>query len=126
MFLDLFDVTIILVTKKINIFMDNDQQKNLFDELGLGVQFVDVELGGVYPIYGVITKFINDVPGNIVVLINDNIEATMNLADDKLIQTLKNRSFDPGIFVCVITQTKPTICADCSTVIFGKNNNMVQ
>jgi hypothetical protein len=102
------------------------EEKNLFEDLGLSVQFGDVELGQVYPIYGLITKFVSDEPGNIIVRINENIEATMNVGEQDKIDTLKNRSFDPGIFVCTITEIGQVIKADCSTVIFGKNNNMVQ
>jgi len=105
---------------------EENQDKNLFDELGLKVQFSDVSLGETYPIYGTITKFIDETPGNIVVLINDHIEATMNVVDVDKIDVLRTRCFDPGIFVCVITQKEPSICAECTTVVFGKNNNSVQ
>lgn len=105
---------------------EENQDKNLFDELGLAVAFAEVNLGQPYPVYGIITKFISDSPGNIVVLINDHIEATMNVVDDDKIATLKNRCFDPGIFVCTFTQKDPSLRADCSTVIFGKTNNVVQ
>lgn len=105
---------------------DENQQKNLFDELGLDVAYADVTLGVTYPIYGAITKFLDTTPGSIVVLINDHIEATMNVVDEQKIELLKNRCFDPGIFVCTFTQTLPELKADCSTVVFGKNNNMEQ
>lgn len=103
-----------------------EDDKNLFDDLGLSVEFGDVEVGQVYPIYGLITKFISDEPGNIVVRINENVEATMNVGEQDKIDILKNRSFEPGIFVCTITELGTLIKADCSTVIFGKNDNTVQ
>lgn len=103
-----------------------EQSKDLFDDLGLSIQFSDVTLGQTYPIYGMITKFISDAPGNVIVVINENIEATMNVEDEAKIETLKNRSFESGIFVCTITDAGSPIKADCSTVIFGKNNNAVQ
>lgn len=105
---------------------EENQEKNLFDELGLDVKFAEVSLGEVYPIYGTITKFVDDTPGNIIVMINDHIEARMNVVEEDKIDLLKNRCFDPGIFVCTITQTTPSISAECSTVVFGKNNNTVQ
>lgn len=108
------------------LMSDENQDKNLFDELGLSVAFADVSLGQMYPVYGSITKFISDTPGNIVVMINDHIEATMNVVEDDKIAVLKNRCFDPGIFVCTFTQKDPELRAACSTVIFGKNNNTVQ
>ena len=102
------------------------EDKNLFEDLGLSVQFGDVEVGQAYPIYGVITKFVSEEPGNVIVIINENIEVTMNVAEEDKINVLKNRTFDPGIFVCTITEVDKLIKAECSTVIFGKNNNMVQ
>lgn len=102
------------------------EEKNLFEDLGLSVEFGSVEVGQVYPIYGLITQFVSEAPGNVIVKINDNIEATMNIEDQDKIDVLKNRSFDPGIFVCTITQVDTLIKAECSTVIFGKNNNAVQ
>lgn len=101
-------------------------EKNLFEDLGLTVELGEVEVGQIYPVYGVITEFISDEPGNLVVKINNNIEATMNVADLDKIGILKNRTFDPGIFVCTITKVDGTIYAECSTVIFGKDSNVVQ
>lgn len=100
--------------------------KDLFDDLGLSVGLGEVEVGQVYPIYGVITDFISEEPGNLIVKINENIKATMNVVDLDKIDVLKNRTFDPGIFVCSITKVDEFIYAECSTVIFGKNNNVVQ
>jgi hypothetical protein len=105
---------------------DSTENKNLFDELGLSVQESNVEVGQIYPIYGSITKFINMEPGNVVVIINNQIEARMSLDDIDKIDILSRRAFDPGIFVCTITQTDPEIKADCTTVVFGKNTNAVQ
>lgn len=105
---------------------DENQQKNLFDELGLSVAYADVTLGNTYPIYGSITKILDTTPGNIIVVINNQIEATMNVVDEQKIEVLKNRCFDPGIFVCTFIQTTPELKAECTTVVFGKNNNMEQ
>jgi hypothetical protein len=102
------------------------EDKNLFDDLGLSVKFGEVEVGQVYPIYGLITEFVSEEPGNVVVKVNDNIQVTMNIEDREKIDVLKNRSFDPGIFVCTITEVDTLIKAECSTVIFGKNNNTIQ
>ena len=108
--------------------MDDKTQnkKDLFTDLGLSLEYRDVEVGQLYPIYGAITKFISDEPGNIVVMINDQIEATLNVIDDDKIGVLKQRTFDSGIFLCTITEKGLTIKADCTTVIFGKSNDTVQ
>lgn len=102
------------------------EDKNLFEDLGLSIEFGDVAVGQVYPVYGMITEFISDEPGNVVVKINYNIIASMNVEDEDKIAVLKNRTFDPGIFVCTITSIDTTIRAECSTVIFGKSDGMVQ
>lgn len=107
---------------------DNDKtdNKTLFDDLGLSLEFAEVQIGQTYPIYGSITKFINDELGNVVVEINQSIQATLNIQDQDKINVLKNRAFDVGIFVCVVKETTPTIKVECSTVIFGKNSDQVQ
>lgn len=103
------------------------EDKNLFDDLGLSVEFGEVQVGQVYPIYGIITNIMSEEPGNVVITINDNITATLNVVEQEKIDALKNRTFDPGIFLCMITAVNSSsILADCSTVIFGKNNNVVQ
>jgi len=105
---------------------DNTQNKNLFEENGWSVQESNVEVGQMYPIYGIITKLVSMEPGNVVVLINNQIEARMALDNVEKIDILRRRAFDAGIFVCTITQTSPEIKADCTTVVFGKNNDTVQ
>jgi hypothetical protein len=105
--------------------MDNENPKddNLFDKLGLSVQYGSVKVGETYPLYGTITKIIDDTPGSVVVLINDHIKLHMNIEDPEKVALLKNRAFDPGIFVCTITKDGENIEADCTTVVFGKQPN---
>lgn len=105
---------------------DTPENKNLFDDLGVSIQESTVELGGTYPLYGMITQFISKQPGNVVVMINNQVEVRMSLDDLDKIDILSRRAFDPGIFVCTITQTSPNIKAECTTVVFGKNENAVQ
>jgi len=114
---------------KINTHMDkNDttENKTLFDDLGLSLGVADVQVGQTYPIYGAITKFVSEELGNVVIEINENIQATLNIQEQDKLDVLKNRAFDVGIFICIITDLGPTIQAQCSTVIFGKNNEHVQ
>lgn len=100
-----------------------EQTENLFDKLGLSVQYGEVQVGETYPIYGIITEFISEFPGNVVVVVNHNIELCMSIEDDEKLQLLKNRAFDPGIFVSTIDQTEPSIKGTCSTVVFGKSTS---
>ncbi len=77
----------------------NNRPKDLFEENGLCVKSCDVEVGKTYPIYGMITKFINDQPGSIVVELNYGIQAELSVASDNQIEILKERLFESGIFV---------------------------
>jgi len=90
---------------------------------GVNLVYGDVELGKTYPLYGSITKFIDDRPGRVVAELNHGqtiVEFT--LEDPKSIEQLKQRAFDVGIFVCDVVQVTPQIRARCSTVVFGKRN----
>jgi hypothetical protein len=106
---------------------NNDLTKNdnLFDKLGLSVQYGEVEVGQEYPIYGIITDFLCDVPGKVTVMVNHNIELAMDIQDAEKVTLLKNRAFDPGIFVSIIEQTTPTIKGRCTTAVFGKTQTEI-
>ncbi len=93
---------------------------NLFDELGLEVAQGEVEIGKTYPIFGMITKLIDDEPGHVVAEINYNIIATMNIPDKARVEVLKERAFEAGIFFSTVTSKEPNISVDCQTVIFGR------
>ena len=102
--------------------MNSNEEKapNFFEKFGCEVQFGDVEIGTTYPLYGMITKIIDDTPGHVVVAINFSIKATMVIPDASKVELLKERAFEPGIFVSTITSKDPKIEVDCSTVVFGK------
>ena len=55
-----------------------DDTNNFFDKFGLEVQSGTVAIGQTYPIYGIITKIISDVPGSVIVELNFNIQAELN------------------------------------------------
>lgn len=97
-----------------------EKTPNFFEKFGCEVEFGDVEVGTTYPLYGMITKFIDDTPGHVVVEINFSIEATMTIPDPAKVELLKERAFEPGIFVSTVTNKDPKIAVDCSTVVFGK------
>jgi len=100
----------------------HEQPTDIFDKLGLSVQYGEVQIGETYPIYGMITEFVSEIPGNVVVVVNHNIELSMSIEDADKLQILKTRAFDPGIFVSTIDQTEPSIKGTCSTVVFGKSH----
>jgi len=106
--------------------MENEgKDLNFFEKFGLEVASGEVEIGQTYPIYGMITKLIDDTPGQVVVEINFSIRANMAIPDVKKIELLKQRAFEPGIFVSTITTKSEGegITVDCSTVVFGKRQD---
>jgi hypothetical protein len=96
------------------------QNNNFFDKFGLEVTTGIVEEGKTYPIYGMITKFLNDQPGQVEVELNFKIRAKMTIPDSSKVETLKQRAFEPGIFVGTVISNDEELIVDCSTVIFGK------
>jgi hypothetical protein len=96
------------------------QSKDFFEEFGLEVATSEISVGQHVPIFGMITNFIDDSPGHLRVLINFHITASMNIDDAVGIQTLKERLFEPGIFVSTVLAKEPKVEVLCQTVIFGK------
>ena len=99
---------------------ESNKENNFFEKHGLEVVAGDVEVGNTYPIYGMITKILDDTPGQVVVQLNFNIEASMCIPDQSRIEILKQRAFEPGIFVSKITSKENGITVECTTVVFGK------
>ena len=97
-----------------------DKDQNFFEKFGLEVANGEVEVGQTYPIYGMITKIINDTPGKVVVELNFSIEANMTIPDETKVNLLKERAFEPGIFVSTVKAKEEGIQVDCSTVVFGR------
>jgi len=97
----------------------------------------DVELGVDYPVYGMITKIINDDPANFIVEINYAIKTKIQLVGrlsteeevNEKANIVKGRAFEPGLFVLKFSKVdyegkiesgKYPIEADCTGVVFGK------
>lgn len=99
--------------------MEN-RDPNFLEKFGLEVSTGEVEVGGTYPIYGMITKIIDDSPGHVTVEINFSINAKMAIPDQEKIDLIKERAFEPGIFVSTIKSKTDGIFVDCSTVVFGR------
>jgi len=101
--------------------MENENKdQNFFEKFGLEVSSGDVEIGKTYPIYGMITNLLNETPGEVIAEINFNIKARMAIPDQDKVDILKERAFEPGIFVSTIVSKDGGIEVDCSTVVFGK------
>jgi hypothetical protein len=101
--------------------MENEnKEQNFFEKHGLEVTSGEVEIGQTYPIYGMITKLLDETPGKVLVEINFSIRASMSIPDQDKIEILKQRAFEPGIFVSTVTSKENGIAVDCSTVVFGR------
>ena len=87
------------------------------------VKFDEVVEGETYPLYGMITKIIDETPKKVKVEINHSIHAVMHIPEPDKIRLLKERAFEPGIFVAKVITKEPTIIVEVSTVVFGKRAN---
>ncbi len=89
----------------------------------LEIQNQEVEVGSTYPIYGMITKFLNQSEDELEVEINFSIKAKMIVPDEDNIEILKKRSFEPGVFISEVTSKENGIHVKCNTVVFGKQKS---
>lgn len=87
------------------------------------VQTESLEIGNSYCIYGMITKIIEALPGDVTVELNHSIIARMAIPTLEKIELLKERAFEPGIFVSKIIAKDPKTEIEVSTVIFGERNH---
>jgi hypothetical protein len=99
------------------------EEQNFFEKFGLEITSGEVEVGKIYPIYGMITKFLDDQPNFVVVELNFNIVAKMTVPEGEKIELLKERAFEPGIFVGKVIENTEKIHIECSTVIFGRKKH---
>lgn len=100
--------------------MESSSSQSFFEKFGLEVAAGEVEVGQTYPIYGMITKIFEEKAGQIEVEINFSIRAHMSVPDAQKIELLKERAFEPGIFVSTVIANDEHLVVDCSTVVFGK------
>lgn len=100
-----------------------DSENNLFEQLGLEVTHGDVEVGNTYPIFGMITKLVDDTPGHVIAEINHSILANMNVSEASRVEILKERAFESGIFVSTVVSKEPRIEVDCQVVIFRRKQS---
>lgn len=94
---------------------------NFFEKYGLEVQASsELEVGKSYPIYGMITKIIDDTPGSVMVELNFSIKCEMEISEPEKIELLKSRAFEPGIFVSEVKDLTDGVLIYCKTVVYGK------
>jgi hypothetical protein len=109
------------LTERIN--MSSDSGQNFLEKFGLEVGEGEVVVGQTYPIYGMITKFLDETPGQVVVELNYSIQAKMSIPTAEKVELLRERSFEPGIFISTVKSKDGGVVVDCSTVVFGKRQN---
>ncbi|MCC6932802.1 MAG: hypothetical protein IT292_06070 [Deltaproteobacteria bacterium] len=100
------------------------KEKNFLNDFGLEVTHGQAEVGKIYPVFGVITEIINLDPGCVVIKLNHNITAYLNVTDIEQIKTIKERLFESAIFVAKILKIDPEIEIDCQTIVFGKKQQL--
>jgi len=94
----------------------------MIDKMGIEVKQGKVTVGETYPLYGIITRIVDDMPGCTTIEINNQVLAHISVSNEYL-ELLKKRAFEPAIFIAKITRCEPIEC-ECSTIIFGKPANM--
>lgn len=94
-------------------------EDTFFDKFGLQVGEGDVEIGKTYPLYGAITKILDESFENFTIQINHGIVLRCAVDKQEFISKIKERAFEPGIFVTTITDLKP-VTGDCATIVFGR------
>lgn len=105
------------------------EKENLSKRLGLmndeefEIKNKDVQVGGIYPIYGMITKFLDENEDELEVELNFSIKAKMIVPEEENVQILKKRSFEPAVFVSEVLSKDDGICVKCNTVVFGKQKD---
>ena len=121
-----------LIKASDSICMEN-KEKNLFEEAGLEVKYSEVEVGQVYPIYGMVTDIIENQGEDLKIVVNWSILLTIYKVSDEKKDLIKGRAFEPGIFLSKITNkidtlvendVKYSIEGECSTVVFGKKQTI--
>lgn len=96
--------------------MSND---NLLNRLGMTLAYGEVEVGKTYPLYGMVTKIIDEKMDDFTIQVNHKIVLKCSIQDENFVNQIKERAFEPGIFIATITQTEP-VSGDCSTIVFGR------
>lgn len=103
-------------------------EENLFEKLGLKVDSAVPEVGETYPLYGIITNIISESDGALEVVLNFNIKLKLNVKDAEQRNIIRERAFEPGIFVTNILKKYEdgedfSFAGDCTTVVFGKKQH---
>ena len=113
-----------------------------FEDEGLEVKSVEVEVGKSYPLFGMITSILDKTLDNFTAVINYNIKLRINVQTQEHLTLITDRIFESGIFVAEITKQNPLSDDSevliknpetvklfpyegvCTTVIYGKRTEL--
>lgn len=110
---------ILLVARISGATMSSD---DFFEKYNLKPQPGEVEIGKVYPLYGIIMDILDDSFENFTIEITGGVRLRCSLKDQEAINKIKERAFEPGIFVAEITDTEP-VRGHCTTIVFGRKQH---
>jgi hypothetical protein len=106
---------------------EDTKDKNFFEKYGLELSTTsEIEIGQTYPIYGMITNFLESEDDGIWVELNFNIKLLMCGISEEKLNILRERAFDTGIFFTEIKEigAKPYhFVGECRTAVYGKKQN---
>ena len=101
--------------------IESEDSIGTIDELGVKITKGNVEVGNVYPIFGMITNIEEGESGEVIAEINYNIKANMLISDASKVEVLRTRAFETGIFVSKVISKEPCVVVECQAVVFGKS-----
>jgi hypothetical protein len=89
------------------------------------VKLSDIKVGCTYPFYGAVTEIARIGSNEVRLCVGKQIRLTAFIPDANNYETVKQRAFDPGIFIATVTTLGPdgTVFADCQTMVFGRRQN---
>ncbi|MDR2337890.1 MAG: hypothetical protein LBE20_04490 [Deltaproteobacteria bacterium] len=101
------------MTISIDDLINNNQ------DLELQVEHVKIQVGGVYPIYGMITDIVIPSAGNVLIELNKHIHLQLKTTSQEKIDILKERILENAIFISKVQSLDP-LMVECQTIIFGR------
>lgn len=102
------------------------------------------KIGEESPLFGMVTSILNDSTSNFVVVLNYNVKLTIKNTTQEVVNTIKERVLEPGIFFTTITsynenfyKIEPDLLisnpeevdeflyeGDCHLTVFGKRQEL--
>lgn len=97
-------------------------QDDLLQKYNLRIEPSEIQIGKTYPLYGMVTKIIDESLENFTIELNYQITLKCFVKNAQSVDTIKERAFEPGIFVTEITSVEP-VAGNCGTIVFGRKQH---